>query len=68
MRIYGHQLAIFYRRSYEATIANLRSATEALAANPFSPSLQVRVADLRHKKQVAENYAAIGAQIKVRLH
>lgn len=37
-------------------------------ASPFSPSLQVRVEKLRHKKQVADNYFSRGAQIKAILH
>lgn len=37
-------------------------------ANPFSPSLQVRVEKLRHKKQIANSYVARGVQIKARLN
>lgn len=68
MCIYGCQLAIFRRQSYEATTTDLWSTTEALVASPFSPSLQVRVVELRHKKKITDNYAARGVQIKARLH
>jgi hypothetical protein len=36
--------------------------------NPFDVGIQTRVAQLRHQKQIADNFAARGAQIKARLH
>lgn len=48
LHIYGHQLAIFRRWSYQATTSALCSATEALVANPFAPTVQVRGAELHH--------------------
>lgn len=47
LSIYGLQLANFCWHSYEATMVDLCHATKDLVANPFSPMLQVRVAELR---------------------
>ena len=68
MCIYGRQLAVFRKRSYEANTLALRKASEALTLNPFDVDLQVQLAKIRHDKQIADNYAARGAQIKARLH
>ena len=68
MRIYGRQVAIFRKWAYEANTLALRKASEALSLNPFDADLQVQLAKLRHDKQVADNYAARGAQLKARLH
>lgn len=68
LHIYGHQLAIFQRCSYKAITLELRHAMEALANNPFSISLKAEVAQLRKKKQIVDNYATRGAQIKARIH
>ena len=55
--IYGHQVAIFKKWAYEA-----------LTLNPFDVYLQVQLAKLFYDKQVADNYAAQGAQLKACLH
>ena len=68
MCIYGRQVAIFRKQAYEANTPALRKASEALSLNPFDTDLQVQLAKLRHDKQVADNYAAWGAQLKARLH
>ena len=68
LHIYGHQVAIFRKWAYEANTLALKKASEALTLNPFDANLQVQLANLWHDKQVAENYATQGAQLKARLH
>ena len=66
--IYGHQVSIFRKWTYEANTLALRKASEALTLNPFDVDLQVQLAKLYHDKQVADNYVARGAQLKAHLH
>ena len=68
LRIYGRQVAIFRKWAYEANTLALKKAYEALTLNPFDVDLQVQLAKLQHDKQVADNYAAQGAQLKARFH
>lgn len=66
--IYGTQLAIYRRWSYDVTTKALCVATKALALNPFDSTLQLRLAKLHHQKQVTDSHSARGAQFKARLH
>ena len=66
--IYGLQLTIFRKWAYEANTLALRKAFEALTLNPFDADLHVQLAKLCHDKQVVDNYAARGAQLKAHLH
>lgn len=50
------------------TTKSLCAATEALALNPFDSTLQLRLAQLCHQKQVVDSHSDKGAQIKARLH
>lgn len=68
LSIYGWELEIFRWQSYESTTTSLKKAYEALTLNPFDVDLKIQLAKLRHDKQVVDNYASQGAQIKARLH
>lgn len=66
--IYGRQLAMYRRWSYDVTTKALCAATKDLALNPYDSNLQLRLAQLHNQKQVADSHSARGAQIKARLH
>lgn len=66
--IYGRQLSIYCRWSYDKMTKVLCAATKYLALNPFDSTLQLHLAQLRHQKQVADSHSTRGAQIKARLH
>lgn len=61
-------MAIYCRISYEATVKDLLMTLASLVMNPFDIELQTRVANLFHQKQVVDNYATYGAQLKAYLH
>lgn len=61
-------MAIFRKRSYETNTKALKKASEALTLDPFHANFQIQLAKLCHDKQIEDNYAARGAQIKARLH
>ena len=50
LRIYGRQLVVFRKRSYEATTLALKKASKALTLNPFDVDLQVHIAKIHHYK------------------
>ena len=44
--------------SYEANTLALKKASKAVTLNPFDVDLQIQLAKLHHKKQIANNYAS----------
>ena len=54
--IYGHQLVVFRKQSYEANTFALRKTSKALTLNPFDVDFQIQLAKLCHDTQIANNY------------
>ena len=50
LSIYGKQLAILGRRSYESTIIALKKASKDVTLNPFDIYLKIQIAKFSHEK------------------